>query len=263
MIDIVGDGRPGTAMVGWKTQLSDEQISVVVDFIRSNFMATANPVEDGVGRGIYASTCSVCHGDNGAGAVWGKTSLKPAPLDFTQPGLDKILSRPRMITSVAYGRPGTAMTAFQSQLNATEIAAVVDYIRGAFMQAGPVSDSGITAASTSSQQVIFTAANAEAPLPNGLAGHVDVGRAFYLRNCTACHGVKGDGKGPRAYFIFPKPRNFLDPVTRGRFNRASLFIAIKNGVIGKEMPAWGKVLNDQQIADITEYVYRAFINPGS
>ena len=28
------------------------------------------------------------------------------------------------------------------------------------------------------------------------------------------------------------------------------------------MPAWGKVLSDGQIADLTEYVYRQFIAPG-
>jgi len=30
-------------------------------------------------------------------------------------------------------------------------------------------------------------------------------------------------------------------------------------VIGREMPAWEKVMSDQQIADITEYVYQRFI----
>ena len=40
----------------------------------------------------------------------------------------------------------------------------------------------------------------------------------------------------------------------------NLYNGIKFGVVGKEMPAWGKVLSDSQVADLTEYVYRQFID---
>jgi mono/diheme cytochrome c family protein len=82
-------------------------------------------------------------------------------------------------------------------------------------------------------------------------------------NCTACHGEDGDGNGPRAYFIFPKPRNFLHPASRARLDRPTLYTAIQKGVAGREMPAWGKVLTNQQIADVTEYVFQTFIRPGA
>jgi len=81
-----------------------------------------------------------------------------------------------------------------------------------------------------------------------------------MQNCTACHGVDGKGDGPRAYFIYPRPRNFQHPASKARFNRPELFTAIKKGVIGREMPAWEKVMSDQQIADITEYMFQRFIN---
>jgi len=38
-----------------------------------------------------------------------------------------------------------------------------------------------------------------------------------------------------------------------------LFAAVANGRNGSEMPAWNKVLDDQQIADVAEYVFQAFI----
>ena len=38
-----------------------------------------------------------------------------------------------------------------------------------------------------------------------------------------------------------------------------LFAAVGNGRNGTEMPAWNKVLNDQQIADVSEYVFQSFI----
>ena len=97
------------------------------------------------------------------------------------------------------------------------------------------------------------------PMPNKLTGNAETGKAYYLQNCTACHGIEGNGNGPRAYFIFPKPRNFLAPGNRARFNRPALFNAIKNGVQGREMPAWENVLSEQHIADVAEYVFQAFI----
>ena len=39
MITVTRDGKPGTAMVGWKTQLSEQDIAGVVDYIRTaNFV---------------------------------------------------------------------------------------------------------------------------------------------------------------------------------------------------------------------------------
>ena len=38
MVSIVRDGKKGTAMVGWKRQLTDESIGSVVDHVRERFM---------------------------------------------------------------------------------------------------------------------------------------------------------------------------------------------------------------------------------
>jgi len=35
------------------------------------------------------------------------------------------------------------------------------------------------------------------------------GKALYLRECSACHGERGDGQGPAAQFVDPIPRNLL------------------------------------------------------
>jgi mono/diheme cytochrome c family protein len=99
------------------------------------------------------------------------------------------------------------------------------------------------------------------PLPNGLKGDVAAGRKFYNANCATCHGVKGDGQGPRAYFINPKPRVFTSAESRAILNRPVLFAATSEGRRGSEMPAWDKVLSPQEIADVSEYVFRAFIQP--
>jgi len=99
------------------------------------------------------------------------------------------------------------------------------------------------------------------PLPEQLTGDAQWGREFYLKNCFTCHGEKGDGQGPRASFNRPAPRNFLADDSRKVLNRPALFKAIGMGKPGTVMPAWSKVLTDQEIANVAEFVFVTFIHP--
>jgi mono/diheme cytochrome c family protein len=82
-----------------------------------------------------------------------------------------------------------------------------------------------------------------------------------MSNCATCHGKQGDGQGPRAYFINPKPRNFLDDYSRNTLDRQTIFSSVSVGRQGTEMPGWGKVLSGQEIANVTEFVFQTFIKP--
>lgn len=288
MIAAVKTGVPGTAMVGWQSQLSDDQIAKVVDYVRNTYMAASVATDGSKGRQIYARVCSVCHGDRGTGSMWASANLRPAPRDFSSPQAKAELSRDRMIAAVAAGRPGTAMNGYGNRLNKEEMEAVVDYIRTAFMRVegtpgiSGTHARGIPAAEAKAAEKAENAAKEKAgkvaaaapapspaavkasmalPLPNGLKGDVVAGRKFYDANCATCHGVKGDGQGPRAYFINPKPRIFTSAESRAILSRPVLFAATAEGRRGSEMPAWDKVLNPQEIADVSEYVFRAFIQP--
>jgi len=276
MIAAVKGGVPGTAMVGWRTQLDDKQIESVVDYVRDRFMRASSQADASKGRQIYAKTCSVCHGDRGTGSVWASSNLRPAPRDFSTPQARTELTRERMIASVTAGRPGTAMTAFATQLKPPEVEAVVDYIRLAFMRSD--SDVGISgtqahgstpataavppvAAAPMATPAPQIKADMSLPLPSGLVGDANAGRRFYDANCATCHGVKGDGKGPRAYFINPKPRNLIAADTRAMFNRPAIYAAVFAGKLGTEMPAWSKVLEPQEMANVSEYVFQTFVQP--
>lgn len=265
MIAAVTAGVPGTAMVGYKSQLTDKQIASVVDYVRDTFMRASSRPDASRGRQIYAKSCSVCHGDRGAGSMWADANLKPPPRDFSSPAARAELTRERMLASVAGGRPGTAMSGFASQLKADEIAAVVDYIRGAFMRvdadaaiSGTLAHGGVPPAAPKAKPV---RADMKLPMPGGLVGNAAAGRKFYDDNCATCHGVKGDGKGPRAYFINPKPRVLISAESRAIFNRPLIYAGVSAGKLGTEMPAWDKVLTPQEIADVSEYVFRAFTRP--
>lgn len=260
MLTIVTHGKPGTAMTAWKTQLEPKEIEAVVDYIRKTFMQVALDPRLQKGRSLYAQNCMVCHGDRGQGAT-GSAGLIP-PRDFTTPQARLELTRERMIASVTHGRANTAMAAFAGRLPAQDIEAVVDYVRASLML--PASDAISGTNAHAGRGGPSMADNPMAlPFQNGLQGNAAKGEKTYMANCATCHGAKGDGKGPRAYFINPKPRNFVDPAFRSAFNRPAIYTAVSEGRLGAEMPAWSKVLDHQEIADVSEFVFQRFVRPAS
>jgi mono/diheme cytochrome c family protein len=269
MVAAVKAGVPNTAMVGFQSQLTERQIDAVVDYVRDTFMRASSTADASRGRQIYAKSCSVCHGDRGTGSVWAGANLKPPPRDFSAPAARAELTRERMLAAVAGGRPGTAMTGFASQLKSDEIAQVVDFIRGAFMRvdadaaiSGTLAHGlprGASAPVAAAPKPIRV--DMKLPMPGGLVGDAAAGAKFYNANCATCHGVKGDGKGPRAYFINPKPRVLISAESRALFNRPAIYAGVSAGRLGTEMPAWDKVLTPQEIANVSEYVFRSFTRP--
>lgn len=265
MIGSVTGGVPGTAMAAWGNQLDPQQIGAIVDFIRERFMMPSTTAFDNPGQRIYAEYCSVCHGDHGDGQSRATGSLNPPPRDFTDPLARTELSRARMLFSIRHGRPNTAMTGWDSQLDDAGLEAVADYIRIAFMGLEPgmemVMEPGQHAPESGGHQHDAGEADLAAPLPDGLVGDIPSGRTFYNANCAICHGRDGDGVGPRAYFIFPKPRDFRHAAARASLNRPHLYEAIAHGKLGTEMPGWRTVLSPQEMANVAEYVFAAFITP--
>ena len=143
MINSVTHGRPGTAMIAWRSELSKQEIEAVVDYIRATFMKLGNQTAARLqpsakllasrGGVLYMQACVMCHGDTGVRQISG--SMQPPPRDFASPAVMAELTRKRMIASVTNGRPGTAMRPYGSQYSQRDIEAIVDFIREAFMSA--------------------------------------------------------------------------------------------------------------------------------
>lgn len=270
MLTAVRHGRPGTAMMAFDARLGEAEISAVVDHIRASYMlqeevpVDAAMVSEAAGERLYVSNCAVCHGDDGNGAMWTKTSLNPPPREFTLASPDE-LTRERMINSVTHGRPGTAMMSFAQRLSPAEIEVVVDYVRGNFLGKAPQPSipGGMPGHPPVPAQppVPIAAADMTLPFPNNLVGDASKGGEFYMNNCATCHGEKGDGNGPRAAFNRPPPRNFLGEEARRTLNRPNLLRAIAIGKPGTVMPAWSKVLSDQEMANVAEFVFQRFVAP--
>ncbi len=86
------------------------------------------------------------------------------------------------------------------------------------------------------------------------------GREAYQTYCAGCHGEQGDGEGPAAKFLSPKPRD----LRKGRVKFASvpagslprdedLIRTINHGLTGTSMPAWNLVPREDQLA-IVAYI---------
>lgn len=220
---------------------------------------------------LYHNYCSVCHGDRGDGNSRANGALSTPPRNFTTEASKRELTRERIVLAITHGRPGTAMVGWKTQLSEADIGALADHLLTQFVQGAAGTPAAAAAAPISGTRAhggreadaAFTATPVDmtAGLPNGLKGDLRRGGAFYLANCVACHGVRGDGAGPRAYFINPKPRNFIAADSRARFNRIALYAAVSEGRVGSEMPAWNKVASAQQIGDVAEYVFQTFVRP--
>lgn len=258
MIAVVAEGKPGTAMAPWKTRLSPQQIEMVVDYVRNAFMQETIESHFSTGRMAYRHFCKSCHGEKGEGVV--AAGLTVAPRSFSVPRAKTELTRERMIAAVTRGMPGTLMWGFTERMSANQIGAVVDYVRRELMI-----DDKATLSTSGTGRYTTTPADMSLPMPKGLIGDASLGEQFFMGNCATCHGPLGDGQGPRAYFMTIKPRNFMDDYSRTTLNRPAIFSATTLGRLGAEMPAWDKVLSEQEIANVAEFVFLTFIQgkPGA
>jgi len=97
------------------------------------------------------------------------------------------------------------------------------------------------------------------PFPKGLQGNLAHGRAVFEENCLRCHGPLGDGKGPDAKTLDLKPLSFQTDSFRAEFGRRDIFTSTALGKLGTHMPTWLKNMDDQDVADVSEYVYQRFV----
>ena len=94
---------------------------------------------------------------------------------------------------------------------------------------------------------------------SGVAGaDPNQGKQWFYFYCVSCHGWQGQGDGPNAIEMDPRPR----PLTKGDYmnkrTNLQIFGAIKGGggavELADVMPAWGNVLLDQDIWNVVAFL---------
>lgn len=86
------------------------------------------------------------------------------------------------------------------------------------------------------------------------------GRRDYEVLCAGCHGLEGDGAGPGARVMHPRPRNFRKGIYKFTSTetgepplRRDLFRTVTAGMPGASMPNF-RLLSEERRKDVVEYV---------
>jgi nitrate reductase alpha subunit len=85
------------------------------------------------------------------------------------------------------------------------------------------------------------------------------GEQLFVRNCAPCHGATGEGNGPAAKYLYPRPRDFSENLFRivstenGRPSDRDLFGVITRGMPGSAMIPFGH-LSEADRKSLVAYV---------
>ncbi|MEH6824166.1 MAG: c-type cytochrome [Motiliproteus sp.] len=239
MVEVVTQGSPKTAMTSFTQYLSAEEIQVVVDFVRLEFMQNKrqntryHTLENGWPdheryRPAYAFAT-------------GELALDSAPEQLSvaqRQGLQLFLKtcischdRARVMDegpiwesrAISYPRNNFSYTNFDVMTSASVYA---DHDR--IPQLGPLS--------ASQKQ----------------------GEQLFQDNCAFCHGADGTGKNWIGSFLDVHPRDLTDSGFMSRVDQTWLKTIIREGVDGTSMPAWKSVLDEAQLEALVNYISLAF-----
>ncbi len=183
-----------------------------------------------IGRTVFLSRCSLCHGMEAMGDGRMAPRLNPKPVNLTQSRApDSYLRTIITLGGDAVGR-SPRMPTWGGALTEAEIDSVILY------------------ANTLRPAV----QNNSAPL--SAKASAKEGAEVFKGNCVPCHGDSGQGDGPVAQSLSSKPVN----LTKSRLPDEYMRTIITEGsaAIGRSenMPAWGGTLSNIQIDSAIMYI---------
>lgn len=89
---------------------------------------------------------------------------------------------------------------------------------------------------------------------------LQLGFQVYQKRCVQCHGVSGDGNGPSASAMYPRPRDYRKGVFKftstpygSKPVRDDLVSTVRRGVAGTSMPSF-HLLPDKELQAVVDYV---------
>jgi DMSO reductase family type II enzyme heme b subunit len=205
------------------------------------------------GSVIYVKNCLPCHGDNLDGTGHFAHAFNPPPANFTDPGTIAMLQEGFLFWRIAKGGAGlpkestpwnSVMPAWEDRLSEEDIWKVIMYLYDATGYQPRRWETQGFVSSAEAQQV----------------GEPAQGRATYEKKCILCHGEKGDGNGPAASLLDPRPRDFTKAKYKIRTTPsgqapadADLMQVISEGMPGTSMPAW-KGLSEKDRRELVAYL---------
>ncbi|MEH6617827.1 MAG: c-type cytochrome [Porticoccus sp.] len=216
---IAGYNRKPSLMPAWGGTLNAKQITAIATYIhtlslRGSYIS---------GKGIYYSTCAVCHGarGKGGGAVAKQLELTDRIPDLTTPKYTQMSEAKLIETIVNYSTMDDKFEKWDTRLNERALKDVASYIR--------LNPTGL--------QTLGNSVN---------------GKTVFLRNCIACHGKEGKGDGILAGLLNATMINYTTKDS-ANISDTELVHVISMGR-GEFMPGWFSELSEYDIRDVAAYV---------
>ncbi len=230
LFSLIRTGVPGTVMPAWGQTgggpFTDEQLTQLVAFIRAweptapEITPVTNTPDPIRGAAIFASTCFICHGENGKG-----TDRAPA---LNAPARLKDFNDAWYRNTIAYGRPAKGMPTWGTVLSPAQIndlvALLAAWRQGQEVKAVIPLEKHLTSAlfalrGFDSADVVYHLTAAQAQADSTLAQDIqevldllnardwagararliallpeeEVGKALFEINCAPCHAADGTG----------------------------------------------------------------------
>ena len=237
MIITLHEGRIGTAMVSFSSALQDDEITAVVDYIRTEFMSGEesrlvyhSPENGWENHGRYAAAFPFAKGEIPLDRKWEQLTVEQ------QEGKRLYM---------------TACISCHDRGNVIETGEIWDlrplsYPRKHYSHTQPDSISGASP----------YAVHDRPPPTDGLSPLAQQGEVLFQTNCAFCHAADGTGRNWIGRFLEPHPRDLTTSLILQR-DMVTLRQIVLEGLPGTSMPAWKHVLNESEIDAIFVYLKQA------
>jgi mono/diheme cytochrome c family protein len=239
--EAIRDGVEGTAMPAWGGTLSEMDIW---DVLYYEWTFATSPEEIALGTELFAANCVACHGEEGDG------SALEGAADFTDQEFMANEDPAEFFEKVTEGVEGTAMPAWGGQFTQDEIWALVNTVWTFAYEYGGEPDEEPPPPAAEATAPAGEAKLFPSEMPSAMRGE-----AIFAVNCVACHGEAGDGSGLEG------ATSFTDVEFMRGEKPVEFFEAIRDGVQGTAMAAWGDSLSEIDIWDVLYYEWTFATSP--
>jgi len=197
------------------------------------------------GKRLYTETCVSCHGISGETNADMHLIVKPRRLK------DSILSSNQMAKIIskgghAYGAHSDIMPAFNYVYEKKQIENIAEYVSQTFN-------------TKRDAKVKKLLSKSDAKKLDAKKMH-KIGKKIFKRNCSLCHGLKGDGK---SIYVEESKNNkeFLFPydLRKTIMDEDQIFLIVKYGAHywgadKEDMPSWKKKYDDTKLRSVAHFV---------
>ncbi|VAW53994.1 hypothetical protein MNBD_GAMMA07-1598 [hydrothermal vent metagenome] len=92
------------------------------------------------------------------------------------------------------------------------------------------------------------------PVPAATKKQLILGKTIFTKSCVACHGKKGNGKGPASATLKQKPADFTDAEHSKFYSDQGRIYIIKKGIKNTPMSGWENTFNEKEILSLHAYI---------